>query len=74
MKCVVFWAKVIGLRGGSWNNNHDNARVSNRNNNNPHNRNNNIGFRVVSPTVLLNVWLPEVRPARFSLRRRGKTG
>ena len=35
------------LRGGSWNNNQDNARVSNRNNNNPNNRNNNNGFRVV---------------------------
>jgi len=37
-----------GLRGGSWNNNEDNARVSIRNNNHPNNRNNNIGFRVVS--------------------------
>jgi sulfatase-modifying factor enzyme 1 len=35
------------LRGGSWNNNDNNARVSIRNNNNPNNRNNNIGFRVV---------------------------
>ncbi|MCD4673988.1 MAG: SUMF1/EgtB/PvdO family nonheme iron enzyme [Anaerolineaceae bacterium] len=34
------------MRGGSWNNNHNNTRVANRNNNNPHNRNNNIGFRV----------------------------
>ncbi|MDR1372553.1 MAG: SUMF1/EgtB/PvdO family nonheme iron enzyme [Dysgonamonadaceae bacterium] len=36
------------LRGGSWNNNANNCRVSNRNNNNPYNRNNNYGFRVVS--------------------------
>ncbi|MBK8903272.1 MAG: hypothetical protein IPM53_18965 [Anaerolineaceae bacterium] len=36
------------LRGGSWNNNQNNAQVGNRNRNNPHNRNNNIGFRVVS--------------------------
>jgi hypothetical protein len=36
-----------GLRGGSWNNNENNARVSIRNNNHPDNRNNNIGFRVV---------------------------
>jgi len=36
------------LRGGSWNNNARNVRVSNRNNNNPDNRNNNIGFRLVS--------------------------
>ena len=33
------------LRGGSWNNNQDNARCANRNRNNPNNRNNNIGFR-----------------------------
>jgi Sulfatase-modifying factor enzyme 1 len=36
------------MRGGSWNNNAENCRVSNRNNNNPDNRNNNIGFRVAS--------------------------
>jgi hypothetical protein len=36
------------LRGGSWNNNPDNARGSNRNTNDPDNRNNNFGFRVVS--------------------------
>jgi formylglycine-generating enzyme required for sulfatase activity len=36
------------LRGGSWNNNQDNARVSARNNNHPDNEwNNNVGFRVV---------------------------
>ncbi len=35
------------LRGGSWNNNPDNVRLSARNNNNPDNRNNNIGFRVL---------------------------
>jgi hypothetical protein len=35
------------LRGGSWNNNRDNARVTERNRNNPDNSNNNIGFRVV---------------------------
>ena len=35
------------LRGGSWNNNQDNARADYRNNNHPNNRNNNIGFRVV---------------------------
>ncbi|MDR1739576.1 MAG: hypothetical protein LBR45_02320 [Bacteroidales bacterium] len=34
------------LRGGSWNNNARNCRVSNRNNNNPDNRNNNNGFRL----------------------------
>ena len=35
------------MRGGSWNNHHDNARCAYRNRNNPDNRNNNIGFRVV---------------------------
>ena len=35
------------LRGGSWNNNATNLRVSNRNNNDPAERNNNIGFRCV---------------------------
>lgn len=36
------------LRGGSWDNNPDNARSANRNNNTPANRNNNNGFRVAS--------------------------
>ncbi len=35
-------------RGGSWNNNASNARVANRNNNDPSNRNNNLGFRLSS--------------------------
>jgi hypothetical protein len=35
------------VRGGSWNNNQDNARCANRNNHHPNNRNNNIGFRLV---------------------------
>ena len=35
------------LRGGSWNNNQDNARADYRNNNHPNNRNDNNGFRVV---------------------------
>lgn len=42
------WLQPMGLRGGSWNNNHENARVADRNNNHPNNRNDNIGFRVVS--------------------------
>ena len=33
------------LRGGNWNNNTENMRVSIRNNNNPSNTNNNNGFR-----------------------------
>ena len=36
------------LRGGSWNNNQNNARCANRNRNTPDNRNNNIGFRVAA--------------------------
>ena len=36
------------VRGGSWNNNHRNARCAYRNRNVPDNFNNNIGFRVVS--------------------------
>jgi formylglycine-generating enzyme required for sulfatase activity len=44
------------LRGGSWNNNDNNLRVSNRNNNDPTNTNNNVGFRCVS--MLLNQWIP----------------
>lgn len=43
------------LRGGSWNNNATNCRVSNRNNNNPTNSNNNIGFRLVVPAHSSNV-------------------
>jgi formylglycine-generating enzyme required for sulfatase activity len=36
------------LRGGSWNNDTNNVRSSNRNNNTPGNTNNNNGFRVAS--------------------------
>jgi Sulfatase-modifying factor enzyme 1 len=35
------------VRGGSWNNNSDNARCAIRNRNHTDNRNNNLGFRVV---------------------------
>lgn len=38
-----------GLRGGTWNNNENNLRASNRNSNDPANENNNIGFRVAKP-------------------------
>ncbi len=40
------------LRGGSWNNNPQNVRASNRNRNEPANRNNNIGFRCVGDAGL----------------------
>jgi formylglycine-generating enzyme required for sulfatase activity len=36
------------IRGGSWNNDAENARAGNRNNNDPSNRNNNVGVRLVS--------------------------
>ena len=39
-------------RGGSWNNNARNCRVSNRNYNNPDNRNNNLGLRLALPAQL----------------------
>ena len=39
------------MRGGSWNNNQDNARSAYRNNNTPDNRNNNLGFRVVCSSL-----------------------
>lgn len=35
------------MRGGSWNENQRNARVSNRNNQHPDNFNNNNSFRLV---------------------------
>lgn len=47
------------LRGGSWNNNRNNARCSYRNRNEPDNFNNNNGFRVVCSTSLVS--LPEMR-------------
>jgi formylglycine-generating enzyme required for sulfatase activity len=50
------------LRGGSWNNNQRNARVSYRNNNQPDNFNNNIGFRLVVAPVFRKFLL-----ARMSL-------
>ena len=52
------------LRGGSWNNNQDNARSANRNRNNPNNRNNNIGFRVVCSSHVF-LFLPG--PGAFSV-------
>jgi formylglycine-generating enzyme required for sulfatase activity len=40
------------LRGGSWNNNPTNVRISIRNRNEPENRNNNIGFRCLGMRAL----------------------
>jgi hypothetical protein len=45
---AVAWGQVAKvLRGGSWNNNDNNARASNRNDNDPNNQNDNIGLRCV---------------------------
>jgi hypothetical protein len=49
------------LRGGSWNNNADNARGVKRNRNSPDKRNDNNGFRVVSSTFQLPP-IPERSP------------
>ncbi|WP_425425711.1 hypothetical protein [Thioflavicoccus mobilis] len=35
------------MRGGSWNDNQNNARSAARNRNNPNNPNNDLGFRVL---------------------------
>jgi len=48
------------VRGGSFNNNHRNARCAYRNNNHPDNRNDNMGFRVVVVSHGCS-WSPEMR-------------
>ncbi|MDL1911160.1 hypothetical protein FBQ81_10835 [Chloroflexi bacterium CFX6] len=53
------------LRGGSFNNNHRNARCANRNRNNPNNFNNNRGFRVASSHIII-LW----RRLTLALRRK----
>lgn len=50
------------IRGGSWNNNAQNLRSANRNNDNPENRNDNVGFRLVSTSVLKRLSTPKVLP------------
>ncbi len=55
------------LRGGSWNNNQDNARADNRNNNHPNNRNNYIGFRVVCSSTS-TFGPPRCRPVAVTIR------
>ncbi len=57
------------LRGGSWNNNQNNARCTYRNRNEPDNWNNNVGFRVVVAHGLL--CLPEMLHGRPELGSRG---
>ena len=54
------------LRGGSFNNNADNARSAYRNNNHPEDRNNNIGFRAASTLRRTSPsLLPEFAGRRF---------
>jgi hypothetical protein len=50
------------LRGGSFNNNQNNARCAYRNRNNPNNRNNNNGFRVVLATLSASLARNITRP------------
>jgi hypothetical protein len=46
------WGRpTIVLRGGSWNNNQQNARAAYRNHNRPDNFNNNNGFRLAWPMI-----------------------
>ncbi|MBN1338813.1 MAG: hypothetical protein JXA03_05780 [Bacteroidales bacterium] len=59
------------LRGGSWNNNAQNCRVSNRNNNTPGNRNNNNGFRLaLSPQLKRYGRIATHEPAGFPCLQR----
>jgi len=64
------------LRGGSWNNNIDNARLSDRNNNHPDNEWNNNGFRVLASHGF--VVASSMSRCRFAANRiawrRGETG
>ena len=66
------------VRGGSWNNNQNNARAAYRNNNHPDNRNNNIGFRVVgfvhSPHRLLWPRPCDARGAAWAARPGNRHG
>ena len=73
------------IRGGSWNNNARNCRVSNRNNNTPDNRNNNLGFRLAaSPSRSIDgrmaftdqavVLFPVFRDEKSRLHRRDRSG
>ena len=59
------------LRGGSFNNDPDNLRCSNRNNNHPDNRNNNVGFRVVCVAASARKVLAR-NARRMGEMRRGK--
>ena len=55
------------LRGGSWNNNQDNARCAYRNNNHPDNRNNNshFGKKAVIPAGMQESSHRDVKPQDY---------
>ncbi|MFZ5919062.1 MAG: hypothetical protein ACOYZ7_19180 [Chloroflexota bacterium] len=55
------------VRGGSWNNNRNNARCANRNRNNPNNWNNNLGLRVAVSHVF--PCPPEIPPGSLCRAR-----
>ena len=61
------------VRGGSWNNNPDNARSSARNNNHPDNRNNNIGIRVLCSSHI-NIRFAAGIASRLRLAGQGSSG
>ena len=64
------------VRGGSWNNNQDNARAAYRNNNTPDNRNTNIGFRVLLSSHIHHPrpGYRQVRPIKVGRMRWGTGG
>ncbi|MBN1138409.1 MAG: SUMF1/EgtB/PvdO family nonheme iron enzyme [Anaerolineae bacterium] len=66
------------VRGGSFNNNRNNARCAYRNRNNPNNRNNNSGFRVVvshnSPPPSRKCRAARLAPSRWLAGKRGLDG
>jgi hypothetical protein len=71
----VLWGHIRKrrvLRGGSFINNHRNARCANRNRNQPDNRNRNNGFRVVASTFCSGVNSGNAVWRSRPLRRRGK--
>ena len=56
------------IRGGSWNNDPQNARSAYRNRNKPENRNNNLGFRVARAQRAR--WIPRrIEPIAIRFRR-----
>jgi hypothetical protein len=58
------------LRGGSWNNNRNNAHCANRNRNDPDIFNNNVGFRPVLSHVFLLSSSAGSQPGSWGIRSR----